>query len=290
MASVGTAIFLILLKSYATIQTASVSMLGSLSDTALDLMASLITLIAVRYAAMPADNEHRFGHGKAEALAAMVQMSLVTVSAFIIGWRAIDRFIAGATPQKAEYGIIVSVIAILVTLGLLAYQQYVIKKTKSVAITADHLHYQSDLLLNLSVIIALAMENYFSLSGADGIIGVLIALWLLRGAWASANYAFDHLMDKELPEEIKDRLTDIARNTDGVIDVHGMRTRSSGVTDFCQFHIWVKRDISMVEVHDIMDAVENNIRAEFAGIDILIHPDPEGHKDEMNFTTSSSIH
>src|SRR5688572_1677760 len=152
MASIGMALFLVMLKIWASIETGSVAMLGSLADTALDLVASLVTFFGVRWAAMPADAEHRFGHGKAEAIAALIQVILISLSAFGIAWRAIDRIGSGARTEGLELGIGVSVVAIAATIALLAYQRYVVRRTGSVAIHTDHVHYQSDLLLNLAVI------------------------------------------------------------------------------------------------------------------------------------------
>ena len=160
LASVTVALFLLVLKGYAAWATGSVAMLGSLADTGLDLLASLITLYGVHVAAAPADREHRFGHGKAEALAALAQVGIIAFSALGIGWRAVDRLLGGEETANAEYGIGVSIVAILATLGLLAYQRRVIARTGSVAIETDHVHYQSDLLLNLAVIAALVLDQY----------------------------------------------------------------------------------------------------------------------------------
>ena len=175
LASVAMALFLLGLKSYAAYTTGSVAMLGSLADTALDLLASLVTLYGVKVAAEPADHDHRFGHGKAEALAALFQVALITLSAAGIAWRAIMKLGDKAQPTQAEFGIGVSVVAILATFALLAYQRNIIRKTGSVAIMADKVHYQSDLFLNLSVIAALLLEHYAGLRGADPVFGILIS-------------------------------------------------------------------------------------------------------------------
>ncbi len=184
LASIAMAIFLVILKSYAAIHTGSVAMLGSLADTALDLLASLVTLAGVRWAAMPADDDHRFGHGKAEALAALAQVVLISISAIAIGWRAFDRLGSNARTEGLELGFAVSLIAIGATFALLAYQRHVIKRTGSVAIETDHVHYQSDLLLNLSVIVALVLDQLVGWRMADPLFGIAIAAWLCpaRGA------------------------------------------------------------------------------------------------------------
>jgi ferrous-iron efflux pump FieF len=280
MASVSTALFLLLLKAYAAWTTGSVAMLGSLADTGLDVLASLITLYGVHVAATPADREHRFGHGKAEALAALAQVGIIGFSALGIGWRAVDRMLGHQATANAEYGIVVSILAILVTLGLLAYQRRVISRTGSVAIVTDHVHYQSDLLLNLSVIAALVLEQYLHLTGADAVFGIAIAAWLLWGAWRASSRAVDQLMDKEWPEEKRRRFVEVAARHPELIGIHDLRTRTSGAHDFVQFHVWVDPGMTVAEAHRVMDEVEHKLEAEFPGVEILIHIDPEGQVDQ----------
>ena len=280
LASVSVAIFLVSLKSWAAWSTGSVAMLGSLADTALDLFASLVTLFGVIYAAQPADNDHRFGHGKAEALAGLFQVVLVTVSALAIGYRSALRFASGDTTAAAESGIAVSVVAIAVTLGLLAYQRHIIRQTESVAIGADHVHYQSDLLLNGAVIAALALDQYLGLKWADPAFGFLIAAWLLYGAYRAAHAAIDQLMDKEWPAEKRARLEALATTHPALHGIHDVRTRSSGVQDFVQFHIWVDPQMTVAAAHDVMDEVEAIVLAEFPDVEVLIHPDPAGHPED----------
>ena len=280
LASVSVALFLLLLKGYASWATASVAMLGSLADTALDVLASLITLYGVRLAATPADEGHRFGHGKAEALAALAQVGMIAVSAVGIAWRAVERLIDGQPTAQAEYGIGVSVLAIATTLGLLWYQRRIIARTGSVAIEADHVHYQTDLLLNASVIVALVLDQYLGLTGADPMFGVAIALWLLFGAWRASSRAIDQLMDKEWPEEKRRRFVEAAARHPELKGIHDLRTRTSGARDFVQFHVWVDPLMTVAESHRVMDEVEHKLEQEFPGCEILIHVDPEGQIDQ----------
>jgi ferrous-iron efflux pump FieF len=280
LASVITALFLLLLKGYAAWTTASVAMLGSLADTGLDLLASLITLYGVRLAAEPADHDHRFGHGKAEALAALAQVGIIAFSALGIGWRALDRLVAQEGTAHAEYGIGASVAAIVATLGLLAYQRRVIARTASVAIETDHVHYQSDLLLNLAVIAALVLDQYLGLTGADAVFGIFIALWLLWGAWRTSSRAVDQLMDREWPEEKRQRFVEVAARHPALKGLHDLRTRTSGARDFVQFHVWVDPKMTVAEAHRVMDEVEHKLEDEFPGVEILIHIDPEGQVDQ----------
>ena len=279
-ASMATALFLVGLKRWATWRTDWTAMRGSLADTALDIVASIATLVGVWVAAQPADKNHRFGHGKAEALAAIFQVMLITLSAGGIALRAITRLVDGGETAAAEEGIAVSVIAILATFALLAWQRHVIRKTSSLAIKTDHLHYQSDLLLNLAVIAALVLDQFMGFSAADPLFGLGIAAWLAWGAWRAGGEAIDHLMDHEWPEERRDEfLAVLARHPD-IRGVHDLRTRTSGADDFVQFHMAVDPHLNIVQVHDLMDEVEARISRDFPGVEVLIHPDPKGLVNE----------
>ncbi len=289
LASVSVALLLIGLKTYAALATGSVAMLGSLADSGLDLIASLVTLYGVKLAAEPADEHHRFGHGKAEAIAALFQVVLIAVSAIGIGARAIDRLVNGAETANAEYGIGVSLVALAVTLALITYQKRVIARTRSVAIHADNVHYQSDLLLNGSVIAALVIDQYLGLRGADALFGIGIAGWLLWGAYSASSHAIDQLMDKEWPPEKRRHFLEVASQHPELYGIHDLRTRTSGNHDFVQFHIWVAASMTVAEAHRVMDEVEAKLAREFPGVEILIHPDPEGHVDPEIIDEAESL-
>lgn len=279
IASSVMAVTLIILKTYAAIQTSSMAMLGSLADSGLDLIASLIVLLAVRIAAQPADHEHRFGHGKAEALAALVQVILISFSAMFIAFRATQRLINGARTGDAELGIGVSVVALVLTVGLITYQRHVVKRTGSLAIGTDRLHYSSDLMLNGSVIVALALDQLAGLTGADAVFGVLIAAWFLWGAWSASSRALDQLMDREWPDDLRERFLAAAREYPELAGLHDFRTRTSGTHQFAQFHVWVPADWTVKEAHDRLDAAEEELQKRFPNTEILIHVDPEGQTD-----------
>ncbi len=280
-ASIATALFLIAIKVWAAYRTDSSAMLGSLADTALDFVASVATLIGVWIAAQPADEEHRFGHGKAEALAAMFQVVLIALSASAIALHSTLRLVAGDTAVSTpSEGIIVSLIAVAVTLALLAWQRFVIGKTGSVAIHADHVHYQSDLLLNAAVIAALVLEAYAGLSGADPVFGIGIAVWLAWGAWRAATRAIDQLLDREWPDEKRLRFVELAAKHPELSNLHDLRTRSSGTQDFVQFHVHMPRDMTVECALDIVHRVEDDLCRHFPEMELLIHIDPEGHVDE----------
>lgn len=279
MASIAMAITLIFLKSWAAFETDSTAMLGSLADSGLDLIASLVILLGVRIAAQPADYEHRFGHGKAEALASLVQVVLITFSAIFIGFRAVERLLSGAQTSDAELGIGVSVVAMVLTACLISYQRRVVRLTGSLAIGTDRLHYSSDLLLNGSVIVALGLDQYAGLAGADAIFGLLIALWLLFGAWRSSIDALNQLMDREWPDDLRERFLAAAKDYPELAGLHDLRTRSSGTHYFAQFHVWVPADWTVREAHDRLDAAEEALQKRFPGTEFLIHVDPEGQTD-----------
>jgi ferrous-iron efflux pump FieF len=279
LASVAMALILLLAKAWASIATDSTAMLGSLADTALDLVASLFTLAGVRIAALPADHDHRFGHGKAEALVALGQVVLIAASALGIGWRAIDRLLNGAPTANAELGIGVSLAAMLGTLLLLAYQKRVIAQTGSIAIQTDNIHYKSDLFLNGAVIGALVLDQLLHLRGADAAFGVAIALWLLWGAWQAAGDSVNQLMDAEWPEDKRTAFLAACAEYPELKGMHDVRTRTSGVHDFIQFHVWVPEEWSVRQAHDRLDAVEEDLQRRFPGTEIFLHLDPEGHTD-----------
>jgi ferrous-iron efflux pump FieF len=286
LASVGVAMLLIGLKAWAAFSTASMAMLGSLADTGLDLIASLVTLAGVRIAALPADSDHRFGHGKAEALVSLVQIILITMSAAWIADRSVYRLLAGAPIESAGLGIGVSLAAMAATLALIAYQRHVVTVTGSVAIATDRVHYQSDLLLNGSVIAALVLDQFTGLVGADAIFGLLIAVWLMFGAWRSSSHAINQLMDREWPEAQRAAFLAAASDYPELEGLHDLRTRTSGSHHFVQFHVWVPGEWTVREAHDRLDVVEEALQARFPGTEILIHLDPHGHTDRETMLPS----
>jgi ferrous-iron efflux pump FieF len=280
IASIAVALFLLTLKGWAAWRTGSTAMFGSLADTLLDLVASIATLAGVWIAARPDDEMHRFGHGKAEAIAAMFQVVLISISALAIAARAVEQFMAGSRTEAAAEGMAVSLVAIVATFALLAWQRYVIRKTASIAIETDHVHYQSDLLLNLAVIAALAMDQYAGISGADPLFGFAIAGWLGWNAWLASQAAIMQLMDREWPEEKRQRFLSVVARHAELKGLHDLRTRTSGNRDFVQFHVWIDPAMTVRDAHKVMDDIERRLHLEFPDVEILIHPDPEGLIDE----------
>jgi ferrous-iron efflux pump FieF len=275
-ASVVVAAVLIAAKVGAWLATDSVAVLSSLLDSLLDAAASLVNLVAVRHALTPADEEHRFGHGKAEPLAGLAQSAFVCGSAVILLMEAIHRFGSPQPVQRPEIGIAVSVLAIVLSAGLVWYQRRVVARTGSVAIAADSLHYGADALLNGAVVAAILIGAFLDAPLVDPLFGALISLWILRGAARIARQSFDLLMDRELPPGDRERILRIARARPEVLDVHDLRTRSAGTHIFVQMHIELDGDMRLARAHEIADAVEHEIRAAYPNAEIIIHQDPAG--------------
>lgn len=273
MASVVTAIVLILAKLGAWLLTDSVSVAASLIDSTMDAFASGINLLAVRYSLQPPDEEHRFGHGKAEPLAGLAQATFVGGSAAFLVLHAIHKLRHPLPMEHLEIGIGVIAFSILATLGLLAIQRYVIRKTGSTAIKADAFHYATDVLANLSVIAALLL-SLSGWSGLDPIFGIGIALYILYGAWHIGYEAFQLLMDHELPSADREHIKQIALAHDQVHGVHHLRTRQSGQTRIIQLHLDLDGRIALAQGHAIAAEVEAAIKKSFPEADIVMHQDP----------------
>lgn len=277
--SVGVALFLILIKTWAWFASSSVAMLASLADSTLDLAASLFTYFAVRYAAAPPDREHRFGHGKAEAFAGLVQAGLVAVSAVLIGLEAASRFLRPQAITHGDESLIVMAIAILATMGLVYAQTRAIQRTGSVATRADRLHYSGDVAANLVVILGVGAGAYLGLTWADAAAGALVAAWLAWGALNVSREAADHLLDRELPEADRARIRERAEADPGMGHVHDLRTRTSGPYVHIQFHAELDPALTLEDAHKIVVAAEERIRALYPTADIIIHPDPRGRAE-----------
>ncbi|WP_243746393.1 cation diffusion facilitator family transporter [Zavarzinia compransoris] len=279
IASVSVAATLVVVKLVAYVLSGSVAMLSSLVDSALDGAASLATLYAVHQATVPADAEHRFGHGKAEALAGLLQAAIVTGSGVFLLFEAVQRIVS---PRAVDNGLIaigVMVASIALTLALVVYQQRVLVKTGSVAVAGDRLHYLSDLLSNAGVIVALVLAGQFGLVLADGIIAFIIAGILLYGAYGIARGALDMLMDRELPDEERERIAAIVRAEARILALHDLRTRRSGLSTFIQLHVVLDGDLPLREAHAIVETVERALVEAFPGAEVIIHEDPDGVED-----------
>ncbi|HEY9550510.1 MAG TPA: cation diffusion facilitator family transporter, partial [Kiloniellaceae bacterium] len=261
--------------------TDSVSILSTLIDSLLDAAASLVNLIAVRHALVPADREHRFGHGKAEPLAAMVQAAFITGSGIFLVIQAVPRFVTPHAVSHSEIGIGVMVFSIVATLALVTLQRHVVRRTGSLAISADQLHYIGDVLVNGAVILALVLAVQFRWTFIDPLFGIGIAAYILYNAWQIASGALDMLMDRELPEEERARIRAVISAHKGVLEIHDLRTRSSGPQTFIQCHIELDGGQSLLQAHAIAEAVEGDLRRACPGAEVIIHQDPYPAPDRL---------
>jgi len=273
-ASTSVAIVLIAAKLFAWAASDSVSLLATLIDSMLDAVASIINLVAVRHALTPADNEHRFGHGKAEALAGLSQSLFIAGSAGYLLIEAWQRVIQPSAVESVELGIFVMAISIAATMLLLAFQRHVIKKTNSTAIRADALHYRTDLMVNGSVIVALLLANA-GWPGFDGLFAGAIAIYILFSARDIIVTSYDHLMDRELPDEDRQKIKALVMQHPKARGLHDLRSRHSGTMTFIQLHLELDDDLSLMAAHKISDEVELSILNAFPGSEILIHIDPK---------------
>ena len=275
-ASVATATTLIVVKLGAWLMTDSVSLLSTLIDSILDAVASLVSLFAVRQALTPADREHRFGHGKAEPLAALGQAAFITGSAVFLVFEALNLLLNPRPIMNAPIGIGVMVFSILATGLLVLFQRYVIRRSQSVVIRADSLHYLGDLLINAAVIVALLGVSQFGWTLLDPLFAIAIAAYILKTAWTIAGDSLHMLMDRELPDEERARIARIVRAHPEVLDLHDLRTRMAGPQTFIQLHLELNGDLTLWDAHAISDQVEAELKAAFPQAEVLIHEDPHG--------------
>lgn len=272
-ASVSVALVLIVAKLVAWGYSGSLSLLATLIDSSLDGLASLINLLAVRHALSPADRQHRFGHGKAEALAGLGQAAFIAGSAGFLLLEGARRFISPEPVEAYGLGIAVMVFSIIATTGLLTFQRRVIRRTGSMAISADALHYRTDLMVNISVIAALLLAAK-GWPGFDPLFAIGIALYILYSAWGIVSKAFDHLMDRELPDDEREQIKAIAHSHPKVRGLHDLRSRRSGMDTFIQLHLELDDELSLLQAHAISDEVEARLLELYPAGEIIIHIDP----------------
>ncbi len=275
-ASVAVASILIVAKTGAWAITDSVSVLSSLLDSLLDAAASLVNLFAVRHALAPADAEHRFGHGKAEALAGLAQAAFIGGSALLLLSEAVHRLWTPVPVERGEIGIAVMALSMAMTFVLVRYQIYVVARTGSLAVGADRLHYASDFLLNGAVIVSLLASMVFRIDILDPLAGLAIGAYILWGAAKIGRDALDHLMDRELPEATREKIIAIARANPLILDVHDLRTRAVGPNISVQMHLEIDGNLTLNQAHGAADAVEEAVMAAFPGSDVIVHMDPAG--------------
>jgi ferrous-iron efflux pump FieF len=276
LAAVGVAVVLIVLKAVAYILTDSVAMMSSLADSALDLFASTINLLAINQSLVPADREHRFGHGKAEPLAGLAQGAFIAGSATFLVVESIGRIVAPRPLEHPAIGLGVMAVSIVAVIGLVLIQRVAVRRTGSIAIQADRIHYLGDLATNLGVVLGIALATRFGILIADPLVALGVAAVLAASAWHIGQKSCDQLMDRELPDSDRDRIKSIVLSHPEVRNLHDLRTRAAGISKFVQLHIEMDPAISLVHAHEVSDAVEADILAAYPDTQVIIHQDPLG--------------
>jgi ferrous-iron efflux pump FieF len=276
LAAVVTGIFLVAVKIVAYVVTDSVAMLASLADSALDIVGSTVNLLAVRRALMPADADHRFGHTKAEPLAGLAQGAFIAGSALFLAVEAIERLVEPRPVSNAAIGLAVMAVSIVAAAVLVLLQRFVVRRTDSIAIDADRLHYSADILINAGVIVALVLTVHFGMPLADPIIGLIVAGVLVFGAWHIFRRSADQLMDREMPEAARAKIKAIVRAHPAARGLHDLRTRVAGTRTFIQLHVEFDPDAPLLAVHTASDQIDDALQAAFPHAEIIIHHDPAG--------------
>ena len=274
--SVATAVLLIVMKAFALGASGSVSILASLADSTLDLAASLATFIAVRWAAAPPDDEHRYGHGKAEGLAALVQAGMVLASGVFIGWEAVQRIFDPRPVTSGGWAVGVVVLSIAVTAGLVWMQTRAMRKTGSLAVAGDRAHYAADLAANAVVLVGVISGAFLKAPGLDAAAGLVVAVWLAWGAVNLLKGAADHLLDRAASDEDRAAIVAAVTQDARIAGVHQLRTRMTGSVLMVQMHVDLDAALSLKAAHDIILAAEERVLKVFPQADILIHADPRG--------------
>jgi ferrous-iron efflux pump FieF len=276
VASLLVSVFLVAIKAFAYFTSDSVSVLAALADSALDLFTATLNLIAIRSALTPADDEHRFGHGKAEPLAGLAQGAFIAASATFLIVQGVNRLIDPDPITHSDSALIVMVVSIVFAIGLVMYQRYVVRRTGSIAIGADKVHYLGDVATNAGVILALVLVRYWGWTQADPIIAIIVACVLVWSAWSVFRQSYDQLMDRELPDEERAKIEAIVLSHNDVRSLHDLRTRAAGLHTFIQCHIELDPGMNLLRAHEVSDEVERSICAQFPHAEVIIHQDPEG--------------
>lgn len=279
-ASLGLALLLAGLKLVAAVATGSVAVLASLIDSVADVAASAVTFVSVRVSQQPPDRGHRFGHGKAESLSALAQSALVAGTALFVLVDAAQRLALPVPVRATGLGVAVMGFATVATVVLVLYQRHVVRRTGSQAIAADRLHYKADLATNLAVLASLLVGGGTGWLWLDPLLGLAVAAYLGRQAFAIGRDAVKVLMDHELPREARDLIQAAVRAHPEVRGLHDLRTREAGTTRFVELHVELDPEMTVRAAHDVTDALEDELRAAFPGAEVLIHQEPAGVSDE----------
>ena len=273
-ASIYTAIALIVLKFMTFVLTGSMAMLSTLLDSIQDSMTSFINFIAVKHATEPADKEHRFGHGKAQALGGAAQGIIIAIASFLLICESVSRLFNPKVITDIGLGIAITGIAIIATFFLVRFQKYVIKKTNSLSIKADMLHYEGDILMNVGVIVSMVLSYYLKWTFIDSLFGIAVGLYLLHVVYTILKESVGMLMDTEMPGFVRDEIKKIALSHKDVHEIYDLKTRQSGEDIFIQFCIRLDQELTLKRAHDITDELERQIRKVIPDSAVIIHPEP----------------
>ncbi|MGI8839530.1 MAG: cation diffusion facilitator family transporter [Caulobacteraceae bacterium] len=277
--SVATAAVLVAIKAMVWLASGSVALLASMADSGLDLVASTVTFFAVRYAAAPPDAEHRYGHGKAEAFASLIQAGLVFASAALIGQQAIRHLLHPQPIEQMGWALAVMALSTLLTAGLIAAQTRLLEKTASVAVSADRVHYVADLASSLIALAGIGAVATFGWRNLDALAGLGVAILLLWGAVTVFRESSNQLMDRELPDDAREKIVALITEDPKISNVHQLRTRASGPIVHIQLHADLDPDLSLVAAHKAVVAAEKRVLAAFPAAEIIVHPDPRGRAE-----------
>lgn len=277
--SVGCALILIVLKLGAWWFSGSIAVLASMADSGLDVLAALTTFFAVRYAAVPPDADHRFGHGKAEAFASLMQSGLVFVSAVLVGWDAIDHILKPTPLSHQGAAMAVMIVSLALSSGLVWAQTRVLRRTASVAVSGDRAHYLADVGSNIAALIGIAAASLLHAPSIDAMAGLVVAAWLLWGAVGVFHNSSYQLLDHELSAQARERIRALAGDDPNILHIHELRTRASGPYVHIQMHAELPPSMTLEAAHHLIVSAENRVLKEFPAADILIHADPFGRAE-----------
>jgi ferrous-iron efflux pump FieF len=277
--AIAIAAVMIVMKGAAWLLTGSASMLGAFLDSLMDLSLSVMNFFAIRHAQTPADAEHRFGHGKAEALAALAQGAMLSLAALFLVYEAVDTYLNPRALTETGIGIAVILVSIVLTFGLVSVQRRTARETNSIAIEADSAHYEGDIYINLGVLAALVLSGLMNMPYADPAMALVVALLLANSARQIFISAGNQLMDRELDDGVREDIKAAILAHPQVRGLHDLRTRQAGLSRFVQCHIELDGDITLNQAHLISDAVEDSVMAKFPDMEVLIHQDPLGHEE-----------
>jgi ferrous-iron efflux pump FieF len=276
LVSVGVSVVLVAIKTFAYFLSHSVAVLAALADSGLDLFTATLNLVAIRSALTPADEEHRFGHGKAEPLAGLAQGAFIAASALFLVVQSINRFLEPEPVEQGSVALVVMAISLFAAIGVVVYQRRVVAQTGSIAIGADAMQFLGDIGTTAGVILALILSAGLKWEQADPIIALIVALALVWGAWRVFRQSYDQLMDRELADADRDKIIAIIRTNPEVRSLHDLRTRAAGIHAFIQFHIELDPNMNLLRAHEVSDAVERDVCAAFPNAEVIIHQDPAG--------------